>query len=64
MGHGQHVENRIGRSAQGNDHRDGVLEGLARDDVRRKYAALEQIDHGRARISRVRLFVSGYGGLR
>jgi hypothetical protein len=35
MGDGQEVQHGVGRAAGGHDHRDGVLDALARDDVAR-----------------------------
>ena len=46
MGDRQQMQDRVGRASEGHDHRDGVLEGLPRDDVARGNAEAEQLDHG------------------
>ena len=46
--HGEQVQHGVGRAAERDDDGDGVLEGLARHDVARADAALDQVEHGRA----------------
>jgi hypothetical protein len=48
VGHGEQVQHGVGGAAEGDDHRDGVLEGLAGHDVARADAALDQVQHGGA----------------
>ena len=44
----QQVQHGVGRAAERDHHGDRVLERLARQDVARPDAALDQVDHGRA----------------
>ena len=41
MGDRQQMQDRIGRASKGHDHRDGVFQGLPRDDVARGNAEAE-----------------------
>ena len=47
-GHGDQVQHGVGRSAQGHDDRQRVLEGLAGEDVQRLDVLFQQMPHGRA----------------
>jgi len=53
VGHGQKVEHRIGGTAQGNDHRDGVFERLPGHDIARTDTSLEQGECGLSGTTRV-----------
>ena len=55
MGDRQQMQDGIGRASEGHDHRDGVLEGLPRDDVARGNAETEQLDHGLTTLACVRV---------
>src|SRR5579862_4658493 len=53
MGHREKMQHGVGRTAERDDHGDRVLERLARHDVERADALLQQVQHGLARAAAV-----------
>ena len=55
--HGQQVQHGVGGTAEGDNHRDGVVERLASHDVARLDAEVYQVQHRRSRLAAIVVFL-------